>query len=127
MKPTRELLENHADDCETQLVRLKAFVHELEEMSARHGTDESQLEDLTEARHNISYYEAELERARAEMGGGGGGGFESVPRRPTQDSILPRTPKQGAGALILASIGVIAGLIIGHQLTSRGGGGSDGK
>ena len=123
MKPTRELLEDHAGKCETELKRLKSFVRELEETAARHGTDEGVLEeDLAEARHNISYYEAELERARSETGGDEG--FESAPR-PGQDSILPRTPRQGAGALILASISLVAGLIIGSQLTSRGGGGPD--
>ena len=122
MNLTREFLEDHAEKCETQLQRQRAFVKELKDMAARHGTDESLIqEDLAEAEHNIIFYESELKRLHEEMGGGGG--YAEQPR-PGYDSILPRTPRQGVGALVLASIGLLAGVIIGSQLASRRGGGA---
>ena len=127
MNQTRDFLEDQAQRWETQLASLRSFVKTLKETAARHDTDEAVLEeDLTEAEHNISYYEGELERIRAELRGRGGrGGGYVWPRPPASDSIIPRTPRQGAGALILASLGMLAGMLIGSQLASRRRGGAD--
>ncbi len=124
MNETRDFLEDKAKRYETHLASLKSFVTILKETAAKHGTDEATLEgDLLEAEHNISYYESELERIAAELRGRGGGYV--APRPPVYDSIIPRTPRQGAGALILASLGMLAGMLIGSQLASRKRGGAD--
>lgn len=127
MNETRDFLEDKADRYKAQLASLKSFVRTLKETAAKHGTDEAALEgDLTEAEHNILYYEGELERIRAELRGRGGrGGGYVAPRPPVYDSLIPRTPRQGAGALILASLGMLAGVLIGSQLASRRRGGAD--
>lgn len=127
MNQTREFLEDQAERYATRLAGLKSFVRTLKETAAKHGTDEAALEgDVTEAEHNISYYEGELERIRAALRGGGrGGGGHVGPRPPVYDSVIPRTPRQGAGALILASLGMLAGVLIGSQLASRRRGGAD--
>jgi hypothetical protein len=123
---TRDFLEDQAQRYETQLASLRSFLQTLKETASKHGTDEAALEgDLTEAEHNIRYYEGELERVRAELRGRGGWGGGHVPRRPpAYDSIIPRTPRQGVGGLILASLGMLAGVLIGSQLASRKRGGS---
>ena len=127
MNETRDFLEDKADRYKTQLASLKSYVRTLKETAAKHGTDEAALEgDLSEAEHNISYYESELERIWAELRGRGGrGGGYVPPRPPVYDSVIPRTPRQGAGALILASLGMLAGVLIGSQLASRRRGGAD--
>jgi hypothetical protein len=119
------MLKDEAEYCATRLAHLNSFVSELKVMAAKHGTDESVLgEDLNEAQHNISYYEGELDRISEELGGRGGGGYVGAPR-PRYDSILPRTPRQGVGAALLVSLGLLAGVLIGSQLASRKRGGSD--
>ena len=127
MNETRDFLEDEAERYETHLKSLKSFIQTLKETAAKHGTDEAALEgDLIEAEHNISYYEGELGRIREELRGRGhrGGGYVA-PRPPVYDSVIPRTPRQGAGALILASLGMLAGVLIGSQLASRKRGGAD--
>lgn len=126
MDQTRDFFEDQADRYESQLASLKSFLTTLKETATKHGTDEAALEgDLAEAEHNIRYYEGELERIRAELRGRGGRGGGYVQPRPTAyDSIIPRTPRQGVGGLILASLGMLAGVLIGSQLASRRRGGS---
>ena len=121
MNQTREFLEDQAQRYETQLASLKSFLRTLRETAAKHGTDEAALEgDLEEAEHNISFFEGELARVRAELRGRPGGYVP--PRPPAYDSVIPRTPRQGVGALVLASLGMLAGVLIGQQLASRRGG-----
>lgn len=60
MNDQRALLETQKSHCEEKVRGLKAYVRELTEMSARHGTDEAILhEDLSKARCDIEYYEGQ--------------------------------------------------------------------
>ena len=54
------MLETHKSHCEEKLRGLKAYVRELTEMSAKHGTDEALFhEDLSKAKCDIEYYEGQ--------------------------------------------------------------------
>jgi hypothetical protein len=117
MKPDRGMLERQLETNEQKLKGLKSFIKELDAMTAKHGTDKEHFgEDLTEAEHNIKYYESEVARIKQEIG--------KLPKKsPTQtgtDSILPQTPKQGVGSLIFSSIGFVVGAIFGSKVKSRG-------
>lgn len=69
MNPDRETLQDHLQDYERQLRGLKSYVQELKAKTAEHDTDSSHFEaDLTEAEHNIKYYEGETARIRELLG-----------------------------------------------------------
>ena len=60
MNDQRAMLETHKTHCEEKVRGLKAYVKELTEMSAKHGTDEALLhDDLTKAKCDIEYYEGQ--------------------------------------------------------------------
>lgn len=69
MNDQRPLLETQKSHCEEKVRGLKAYVRELTEMSARHGTDEALLhEDLSKARCDIEYYESQAAEISAAIG-----------------------------------------------------------
>jgi len=54
MKATREMLEDRLVSCQEELKGFSSYVKELKAMTAKHGTDQTQVEDdLREAEHNI--------------------------------------------------------------------------
>jgi septal ring factor EnvC (AmiA/AmiB activator) len=117
MDARREMLEDMLERYEKQLAGLNSYLKELEDVTAKHGTDKTQFEeDLDETEHNIEYYKSEIARIKKEIGktpakydypqtGGG--------------AILPQTAKQSIGYLILASVSFAAGAILGSNLMSR--------
>lgn len=121
MNVSRDALEDHLQDYETQLKSLKSYLKELNDMTAKHGTDRAQFEeDLFEAEHNIKYYGGEMARLKNEIralekasGAGGGGGAATM---------LPQTLKQGVGSLILSVISFGVGALLGSKLNSWRGG-----
>jgi len=69
MKADHEMLEAHLKDYEGQLRSLTSYVKELKGKAAEHGTEKEHFEgDLTEAEHNIKYYEGEIARIKELMG-----------------------------------------------------------
>lgn len=116
MKPNREILEQQLEEHAEKLRGFKSYIKELKDMTAKHGTEKEHFnEDLMEAEHNVTYYEADMARIKHEIG--------KLPEgEPTQTgggTILPQTAKQGIGAFILTSIGFVAGVILGTRLNSR--------
>lgn len=116
MKPDRETLEDHLEKYEEQLRGLKSYLKELKDMTTRHGTASEHFEgDLREAKHNITYYEGEIARIKEEIGQSGKGERP----KPTKDTILPRTAKQGIGSFVISSVSFITGAVLGSKLKSR--------
>ena len=112
MNVSREMLGDRLEKYETQLRSLKSFIKELKARVAEHGTDEEHYgEDLFEAEHNVTFYEAEITRIKKELRGWGRGG--------SGDGVLPQTLKQGLGTLIFATLGFTAGVLIGSRLMPR--------
>jgi uncharacterized protein YegP (UPF0339 family) len=69
MNEQRVILETHKSQCEEKVRGLKAYVRELTEMSAKHGTDEALLhEDLSKAKCDIEYYESQAAGLDAALG-----------------------------------------------------------
>lgn len=65
MKPDSESLEEQLEEYEGQLRGLNSYVKELKAKTAEHGTEKEHFEgDLTEAEHNIQYYEGEVARIK---------------------------------------------------------------
>ncbi|HEY0377498.1 MAG TPA: hypothetical protein VGC87_11290 [Pyrinomonadaceae bacterium] len=122
MEANRDALEDQLQEYEQQVRGLKSYVRELTDQAARQGTEKSEYEmDLIEAEHNVKYYEAEMARIRKELGGArGGGGRHQV------GTILPRTARQGVGALVFSAIGFLAGVVLGSVLNSRSKDGREG-
>ena len=113
MKASHEMLEDQLENYQESLGELGSYVKELKTMTARYGTDKQHFEDdLREAQHNISFYEAEIARLKKEIG---------EPKRPgpTQPRVGPTKP--GITSLIFSSIGFIAGTLFGSTLRSRKG------
>ena len=74
MKADHEMLEGQLKDYEEQLRGLNSYVKELKDKTAEHGTEKEHFEgDMTEAEHNIKYYEGEIARIRESMGDEPGG------------------------------------------------------
>ena len=128
MKAKRDVLEDQLQEYEQQVRGLKAYVKELTDQAARHGTEKSEYEmDVIEAEHNVKFYEDEIARIRKELGGGARGG-----RHPHAGTILPRTARQGIGSFVFTAIGFVTGVFLGSQLKSgskgrrEGGGDLDG-
>ena len=60
MNDQRTMLETHKSHCEQKVRGLKAFVRELTETAAKHGTDEALFhQDLSKAECDIEYYESQ--------------------------------------------------------------------
>src|SRR5215213_8149120 len=110
MKAKRDVLEDQLQEYEQQVRGLKAYVKELTDQAARHGTEKSEYEmDVIEAEHNVKFYEAEIARIRKELGG---------VRSPHAGTILPRTARQGIGSFVFTAIGFVTGVFLGSQLKS---------
>ncbi|HKS28174.1 MAG TPA: DUF1508 domain-containing protein [Pyrinomonadaceae bacterium] len=74
MKPDHEMLEDQLKAYEGELRELNSYVKELKNRTAEQGTSAEQYEeDLTEAEHNIKYYEGEVARIREQAGKEAGG------------------------------------------------------
>ncbi|HYN85347.1 MAG TPA: hypothetical protein VER32_08850 [Pyrinomonadaceae bacterium] len=112
MKPIRKIHGELLSRYESELAELKSFIRELKARVAEHGTEpEHYAEDLSEAEHNVTYYEGEIARLRAEGGGYGGGGHTTP----------PHTSMPGVGSLIVSAISFAAGVLIGSSLRTRRG------
>ena len=69
MGTERDTLEDTLQDYEQRLRGLNSYLKELKDRVAEHGTPEESLtDDLTEAGHNIAYYEGEIARIKGELG-----------------------------------------------------------
>jgi hypothetical protein len=124
MKTSGEMLADKLEDYEEQLKGLNSYLKELKDVTAKCGTDSVQFEeDLMEAEHNVEYYAGEVTRIKEELGQPPAPPQTHAPKAtpaPTgTDTILPRTPKQGIGSLIISSISFIAGAVLGSKLKSR--------
>ncbi len=111
------MLKDRLRKYEEQLRGLKSFIEELKDVTAAHGTEtESFEEDMEEARHNITFYEAEIARIKKEM--------EQFPEddytQTKTSGLVPQTAKQGLGYLILASVSFVAGALLASNLMSQG-------
>ena len=116
MSANREMLEDHLEKYEAQLRSLNSYIKELNDKTAEHGTDKEHFEvDLREAEHNVQYYENEITRIKSEIGRPG----QTQDTKNGADTVLPRTAKQGIGALIVSSISFLAGALVGSKLKSR--------
>src|ERR671916_425773 len=74
MKSEHEWSEDEPRGYEGQLRGLRSYVRELKETAAAHGTEPEHFEhDLTEAEHNIKYYEDEVARIKGQLGKGSDG------------------------------------------------------
>lgn len=74
MKPDHEMLEDQLEAYGRELRELTSYVKELKNSTVEHGTSEEHYkEDLTEAEHNIKYYEGEIARIRELAGKEAGG------------------------------------------------------
>ncbi|HEX8459079.1 MAG TPA: DUF1508 domain-containing protein [Pyrinomonadaceae bacterium] len=61
MSDNRATLETQLEKYEAQLRGLKCYIKELNDKTAKHGTEREQFEDdLREAEHNVKYYEDEI-------------------------------------------------------------------
>src|ERR1700749_4714623 len=61
MNNQHEMFEAQKSHCEEKVRGLKAYVRELTETAAKHGTDEALLhEDLSKAKCDIEYYEGQV-------------------------------------------------------------------
>lgn len=117
MSVSRDVLEDQLQDYEMQLKSLKSYLKELNNMTAKHGTDRAHFEsDLFEVEHNIKYYGEEIARLKNEIKalGKSKGTGGSKPA-----TMLPQTMKQGVGTLILAAISFGVGALLGSTLNSR--------
>jgi hypothetical protein len=122
MKTSREMLEQRLESYSEKLRGLHSYIKELNDMTAKHGTDRDQFErDLGEAEQDVLYYETEIgliENELAQLP-------EPVHAKSMADSVLPRTARQGAGFFIMSAIGFVAGALIASVLQSRSDGGDD--
>lgn len=72
MTDERESLESQKAEYEERLRGLRAYLSELKETAERHGTEESVIgEDLTEAEHNVQFYEDAVSHIEKQLAGGG--------------------------------------------------------
>ena len=69
MSDHREIFKAQRAKYEEKTRSLKTYVKELTEMAAKHGTDEGHIEeDLSKARGDIEYYEAQTARVAVALG-----------------------------------------------------------
>ena len=74
MKADHEMVEDQLKDYEGRVRSLTSYVKELKDKAAAHGTEKGHFEgDVTEAEHNIKYYEGEMARIRELSGKESGG------------------------------------------------------
>jgi uncharacterized protein YegP (UPF0339 family) len=60
MNEQREMLHTHKAHCDDRARGLRAYVRELGEMVAKHGTDEALVcEDLAKAKFDLEFYETQ--------------------------------------------------------------------
>jgi hypothetical protein len=98
---------------EEQLKSLNSYIKELSTITTQYGTDSSQFEtDLMEARHNVKYYESEVERMKKELAES-----DQAVAAPDEPYTVPLL-KQGIGALILTAVSFVAGAILASKLSS---------
>lgn len=65
MDTNREMLDDQLESYEAQLRSLNSYIKELNNKTAKHGTEKALFEqDLMEAEHNVKYYEGEIARIR---------------------------------------------------------------
>ena len=122
MQSNREIHEGLLSKYEGELAGLKTYIKELKDRVAEHGTPPEHFEeDLSEAEHNVKYYEDEIARIRKELGRPG----DEDDCRDGRDTVLPRTVREGLGSLLIASVSFIAGAILGSSLKPRKGGRGD--
>ncbi len=115
MHTNREILEEQLETYEDQIKGLSSYVKELKTMTAKHSTPKEQYaSDLTEATHNIRYYEGEIARIKKEMGTVAKSGRPGT----VAGTLIPQTKNQGIGAAILSSISFVAGALLGSKLKS---------
>lgn len=75
MKPVHETLEDQLQAYEGRLMGLNSYVRELKDRAAEYGPANEHYEvDLTEAGHNIRFYEGEVARVKGEAGEAAQGG-----------------------------------------------------
>jgi hypothetical protein len=116
MKANREILETELEKYESQLKGFKSYIKELNDMTAKLGTDREQFEqDLIEAENNVTFYEGEVQRVKKELGKYGGTGYE----KGAPDAVLPRTVKQGIGSFLFSSVSFVAGAILGSKMKAK--------
>jgi uncharacterized protein YegP (UPF0339 family) len=81
MEADHAMLEAQLREYEGQLRSLTSYIKELKDRTAEHGTEKEHFEvDMTEAEHNIKYYEDEIARIRKLIGEGSDGTAYSVYR-----------------------------------------------
>ena len=116
MNTNRDMLENQLEKYEAQLKSLNSYIKELNDMTAKNGTDREQFEtDLLEAENNADYYEGEIAQVKKELGA-----LDKAPGTGHgAGTVLPHTVKQGVGSLFFSSIGFVAGALLGSKLKSR--------
>ncbi|HEX7316011.1 MAG TPA: DUF1508 domain-containing protein [Pyrinomonadaceae bacterium] len=69
MTDNRELMKTQQAKCEEMARGLKSYVKELTETAARHGTDDALIEeDLTKARADLEFYEAQVSECADALG-----------------------------------------------------------
>jgi hypothetical protein len=123
MDANRESLEDQLERHESQLKSLKSYRKELNDMTAKHGTERAEFEsDLFEVEHNVKYYEGEVARIKSELKEIGEYAPDKGGARPpygAPDTVLPRTMKQGVGSLLFSAISFAAGMLLGSKLNSR--------
>jgi hypothetical protein len=116
MKASRDMLEDRLQNYEESLAGLTSFVNELKTMTDKYGTDQEQFEeDLIEAKHNIKFYELQIQTIKQELGGPAASG----PARPAGGTKPPSVAKPGISSFIFSSIGFIAGALFGSRLKAR--------
>jgi hypothetical protein len=115
MKSNRALLEDQLENYEEDLRGFSSYAAELKATTARLGTEPAQFQDdLTEAEHNIKFYQGEIALLKKALG--------ATPRpkpSPGPGPILSRAPKPGIGSVIASSISFIVGALLGSKLRSR--------
>jgi chromosome segregation ATPase len=117
MDTKREMLEEQLEDFEVQHRGLHAYIKELKEMVAKHGTDSSQFaDDLMEAEHNVKYFHDEIARVKQELANCG------EPRKEGEAECgLSPTARQGITSAAIAAVSFAAGALVGSKFKSRGG------
>jgi hypothetical protein len=71
MKSKSATLKAQLNTSEFKLKCVSSYVHELTAMTAKHHTPKrAYVSDLTKAKENVGFYEAEIKRIKKEMGVG---------------------------------------------------------
>lgn len=117
METNREMLEEQLEDFEEQHRGLHAYVKELKEMAAKHGTEEIQFaDDLMEAEHNVKYFHDEIARVKRELAN-----CDEPRKKGEAECGLSPTARQGLTSAAIAAVSFAAGALVGSKLKPRGG------